>query len=112
MALSDTVTGRERPIRTAERPRWPAMPAAREPSRRLREHAGLTQVLEALGEHGARYPEVRGEVAEATHAEERVAHDQQRPTLTDDLESARERAPLSRVILGQSHSPMLPVRVH
>jgi MFS family permease len=34
MALSDTVTGRERPIRTAERPRWPAMPAAREPSRR------------------------------------------------------------------------------
>src|SRR5580692_12755337 len=33
MALSDTVTGRERPIRTAERPGWPAMPAAGEPSR-------------------------------------------------------------------------------
>src|SRR5271170_1323247 len=71
----------------------------------LLEHAGLTQGLQALGEYGARHPQVRGEVAEAAHAEERVAHDQQRPALADDLESARERAPLSRVILGQSHSP-------
>src|SRR5580693_5388960 len=74
-------------------------------SPRLRKHAGLPQGLEAFGEHGARYPQVRGEVAEAPHAEERVAHDEQRPALADDLERTRERAPLSRVILGQSHGP-------
>jgi hypothetical protein len=74
-------------------------------------HAGLKQAVEALGEHGARHSEARGEVAEAPHPEERVANDQQRPALADDFERARHRAPLCRVILGQGHDPVLPARV-
>jgi hypothetical protein len=42
----------------------------------LREHIGIAQALEAFGEHGPRYSEVRGGVAEAADAEERVAQDQ------------------------------------
>ncbi len=68
---------------------------------RLREHAGRAQGLEALGEHGARHPQVRGEVAEAAHAEERVAHDQQRPALADDLERAGAPSPLYGIYRAQ-----------
>ena len=39
----------------------------------------------------AGYLQVAGELPEATHAEERLAQDQQRPALADDLERACDR---------------------
>jgi len=49
----------------------------------------------------ARDPEVVGEIAEPPDAVEGIAHDQQRPALTENLERPRERAPLVFVVLGQ-----------
>ncbi len=54
-------------------------------------------------EHRARHVEVALQVAEAPHAEEQVAQDQQRPALAHDLERARERAGLARVVGPQRH---------
>jgi hypothetical protein len=54
--------------------------------------------VDTAAEDGARDVEVRGELAEALHAHEQVAHDQQRPALPDDLERAGEGAGLAVVV--------------
>jgi hypothetical protein len=50
------------------------------------EHAGIDERVEAVREDVPRDAEAVDEVLEPAHAEERIAQDQQRPPLADDLE--------------------------
>jgi hypothetical protein len=59
------------------------------------QHPGLGQRAEPLGQHRPGHAQVRREVPEPSHAEERVAHDHQRPALADDLEGAGQGALLA-----------------
>jgi hypothetical protein len=56
------------------------------------EHAGVDQMLEALGQDLARDPEVAVEVVEAVDPDEDVAHDERGPGLAGDGEAAGDRA--------------------
>ena len=50
------------------------------------QQAGVDELGEPAGQHAARHLQPLLEVVEAADAEERVAQDQQRPALADDLE--------------------------
>jgi hypothetical protein len=52
------------------------------------QEAVVDETLEPIREHGSGNVEVRLEVAEPPDAEERVADDEQRPSLADDLQHA------------------------
>jgi hypothetical protein len=55
------------------------------------QHAVLDQVLETRRQHVARDRQVLGELREPAHAEERLAHHQQRPPVAQDLERSGDR---------------------
>jgi hypothetical protein len=63
----------------------------------------LDQCRQPSAEHGARDVQPRLQLAEAPHAEEEVAQDQQRPALADDLERPRQRAALRLVLARKGH---------
>jgi hypothetical protein len=61
----------------------------------------VDEAAEPVGQDGLGDVEVDLEVVEAAHAEERVAEDQERPTLADDLKRACQRAVLGGVVLAE-----------
>jgi hypothetical protein len=70
------------------------------------QHVLVDKALKPRLQDVARHAEVALEVVEATGAEERVAQDQQRPALPDELERARDRAVLAFVCVPK-HSCMI-----
>ncbi len=52
----------------------------------------LDEHLQAIAEDVGRDPDVSSDLGEPAAAEENLAHDQQRPTLADDLQRCRDRA--------------------
>src|SRR5207244_1117386 len=65
------------------------------------EDALLDQPVQAVGQDVAGDAQALLEVIEAAQAEKRVADDQQRPALADDLERAGDRAVLSVIVTLQ-----------
>ena len=63
------------------------------------EHPFGDKAIESVGQDRAGDVEVDQKVAEAAHAEEAVADDEDRPALADQLERASNRAVLELVVL-------------
>ena len=63
------------------------------------EHSFADESAESACQHRAGDVEVDKKVAEAAHAEEAVADDEDRPALADELERASHRAVLELVVL-------------
>jgi len=61
------------------------------------EDSFLDQPAETVGENLPRDPEISLELVESTQSQQRVPNDQQRPSLTDHLESACDRTVLAFV---------------
>lgn len=74
------------------------------------ENSAVDELAQAGREDPAGDFQVSSEIAESPDAEERVANDQQRPALTDDLERPRERAGLVGVVLVEGHPLSMTVR--
>ena len=72
------------------------------------EDAFLDQAVETVGEHVARDPQALLELVETAQPQERIADDQQRPALADDLQRARDRADLPLVVTLQHGEPPPP----
>ena len=68
------------------------------------EDAVVDESLQAVGEHVAGDAEIALEVLEAADAEERVAQQQDRPAVAEDLERAGDGAVLGFVRAGQHGS--------
>jgi hypothetical protein len=54
---------------------------------------------------------VSAKVAESTDSVEGVTHEQQRPSLSDDLQRSSDGATLGGVFTGQGHHQILPLQV-
>lgn len=50
---------------------------------RALEDPGSDQLLQPTGEHGGRHPDLRLDLVEAAHAEERLTQDEERPMVAD-----------------------------
>ena len=63
--------------------------------RHLRQHAGVDEALEALGQHGAAHAEVGAQLVEAAHAAEHVAQHEHRPLVADEAGDGGDRLVVS-----------------
>ena len=73
------------------------------------ENALLDEPAQSVGEDVAGDPEALLELVEATQPEERVANDQKRPALPDDLQCPGNRAVLSLVVVPEHESSVARV---
>ena len=68
------------------------------------DQAGALELVEALGQDGPRHPgQPAGDLVEPARADEQVAHDEQRPAVTQDLEGPGDRA----VLPVPRHEPII-----
>ena len=69
------------------------------------------QERETVGQHCLGNAQMIAEITEAARTVKRVSHDQQCPTLADDLQGPRDRAILVGILAGKGHaSDITPCR--